>query len=74
MKRVQLLVILALSALSLLPGCKTKVDRIAADEAIDLSGRWNDTDSQLVSKAMIEDLSTRPWIEQFALKNGRNPS
>ncbi|MBN2163494.1 MAG: penicillin-binding protein activator LpoB [Pontiellaceae bacterium] len=74
MKRAQLLTVLALTSLIILPGCKTKqVDRVAADEVIDLSGRWNDTDSQLVSKSMIEDLSSRPWVEAFTAKNGKKP-
>ena len=34
--------------------CATrKVSRVNTNEVIDLSGRWNDTDSQLVSAEMI---------------------
>jgi hypothetical protein len=30
-------------------------------ETLDLSGRWNDTDSRLVSEEMIADCVSRPW-------------
>lgn len=73
MKRTQLLIALALVSILAVTGCKTKVKRVAADETIDLSGRWNDTDSQLVSAEMISDIATRPWIEEFTAKNGKKP-
>jgi len=53
MKKGQLLIILTLTALVAVTGCKTKVKRVAVDETIDLSGRWNDTDSQLVSAEIL---------------------
>jgi penicillin-binding protein activator len=43
------------------------VDRVGTDEAIDLTGRWNDTDSRLVSEEMVEDLLSRGWIERHRL-------
>ncbi len=67
------LLIIALAMISTTPGCKTKVERVGAEETIDLSGRWNDTDSQLVSAEMVDDLANRPWIEEFTSKNGRKP-
>lgn len=73
MKRSQLLIALALVSILAVTGCKTKVKRVAADETIDLSGRWNDKDSQLVSAEMISDIATRPWIEEFTAKNGKKP-
>ena len=35
--------------------------RIPEDSTTDLSGRWNDTDSRLVSEEMIRDCLSRPW-------------
>ena len=69
----RLLFILALVTVVALAGCKTKVERVGVDETIDLSGRWNDSDSQLVSAEMIADISTRPWIEEYTAKNGKKP-
>jgi uncharacterized protein (TIGR02722 family) len=73
MKRSQLLFSFALVALIAVTGCKTKVKRVDTDETIDLSGRWNDTDSQLVSSEMIADIAARPWVEEYTAKNGKKP-
>ena len=46
--------------------CATrKVSRINTGEVIDLSGRWNDTDSRLVSEAMINDLLGARWLAVY---------
>jgi len=73
MKRYHLLPALALASVVALSGCKTKVERVAVDEKMDLSGRWNDTDSQLVSQEMIADIASRSWIEEYTSKNGKKP-
>jgi len=73
MKRSPLLFALTLTALIALTGCKTKVERVGVDETIDLSGRWNDTDSQLVAKEMIDDLASRPWIEEYTVTHNKKP-
>ena len=58
----------------LVGACSTvKVDRVGVEETVDLSGRWNDTDSRLVSEEMIGDVLSRPWIDQFRAKNGKDP-
>lgn len=47
-------------------GCANrKVVRVNPNEVIDLSGRWNDTDSQLVSAEMIGDLLTSRWLPVY---------
>ena len=52
----------------------TKVTRTAADEQIDLSGHWNDTDSRLVAEEMVRDIMTRPFIDEFMnTKEGQKP-
>lgn len=60
-KSWQLAVVTALAVL-LAAGCATRVDRIGVDETRDLSGRWNDTDSRLVSAEMIDDMLSRAWL------------
>jgi penicillin-binding protein activator len=63
--------VLALVAAALtLGGCATKVDRIDAGEVRDLSGRWNDTDSRLVSEEMIADMLSRPWLTSHGSRAG----
>jgi hypothetical protein len=55
-------------------GCASRsVARTETDEAIDLSGYWNDTDSRLVSEEMIRDCTSRPWAGDFRQENGEKP-
>jgi hypothetical protein len=49
------------------------VERMPVDETVDLSGRWNDTDSRLVSEEMIRDALARPWIADFRNEHGADP-
>lgn len=53
------------------PAPKLTVER--TEEDIDLSGEWNDVDSDLVAKAMIEDCMGVPWAEEWSVANGRRP-
>ena len=54
-------------------GCaSTSVKRVEVDETVDLSGRWNDTDSRLVSEEMINDVMSRDWVEKFRRENKGN--
>ena len=55
-------------------GCAGSVKRIATDEVVDLSGRWNDTDSQLVAEQMVKDALARPWLSRFLKAKGKNPT
>ncbi len=60
----------------LLSGCGggITVKRIATTEVTDLSGRWNDTDSGLVSEKMVSDMLSRVWLANFMKKTGKNPT
>lgn len=74
MKRI--LIAIALVSVLIITGCATPsrtVQRTAADTQIDLSGRWNDTDSRLVSEEMVRDLMNRPWLNNFRSAEGRAP-
>ncbi|MBW1892133.1 MAG: penicillin-binding protein activator LpoB [Deltaproteobacteria bacterium] len=54
-------------------GCASvRVDRVETDKIIDLSGKWNDTDSRLVSEEMIKDVLNRPWHKKFVSKHSGN--
>jgi len=50
-----------------------KITRTDASEQIDLSGDWNDTDSQLVSQEMVRDSLTRPWVSDFQTEKKKKP-
>lgn len=52
-------------------GCapKRQVQRIETDQTIDLSGRWNDSDSKAVSDEMIKQLLHDKWIMEYSSQN-----
>lgn len=55
-------------------GSNRKVTRVDSGEVIDLSGRWNDTDSRLVSNEMITDLLSAKWIPIYENRhNNKRP-
>ena len=48
-------------------GCSAspQVTRMAVEEDVDLSGKWNDVDSRMVSETMVSDCLNSPWIHRF---------
>ena len=52
-----------------LTGCGKKVSRVQSDSTIDLSGKWNDTDSRLVAQEMITDALSHPWYNKYKTSN-----
>ncbi|WP_372882011.1 penicillin-binding protein activator LpoB [Psychromonas sp.] len=66
--------LLALFACFMITACSTSVERLDSQEQVDLSGAWNDTDSQLVAREMIEDSLSRPWITRFITRTGNDPA
>ena len=71
--RILSVLILGIAFIFISCGPSTKVTRVSTDTQIDLSGRWNDTDSQMVAQEMIRDALNRPWITNFVSANNRNP-
>lgn len=53
--------------------CARTVTRVNTNQTIDLSGRWNDTDSKLVAAEMTKDVISRPWRDNFMKSKNRNP-
>ena len=53
--------------------CQHSVTRISPDTAIDLSGRWNDTDSKMVADQMILELVESDKFKEFAKQKGSKP-
>jgi penicillin-binding protein activator len=55
-------------------GCARQVTRIAPEQAIDLSGRWNDVDSRLVADSLIlqsfQASMGANWAIRHAQRNG----
>lgn len=53
--------------------CSRSVTRIDPSTSIDLSGRWNDTDSRMVADKMIFDLFDSESFKTYAKALGRKP-
>ncbi len=63
-----------LALVLILNSCVTrKVSRIDPHDQIDLSGRWNDTDSKQVAEQMSRDVLSKPWLSRFEGKMERPP-
>ena len=48
---------------------KRQVQRIETDQTTDLSGRWNDSDSRVVSDELTKQLLNDNWIINYKTKN-----
>lgn len=54
--------------------CARKVTRIEPTEQIDLSGRWNNTDSRFVAEEMIGTILNDKWVSDHQQsQNGQKP-
>ena len=77
MSKLQLLLTCTVVACLILSGCASskKVERLEVDTTVDLSGRWNDTDSRDVAETMIVDCLNHPWItEHVSGSMGKKPT
>src|SRR6056297_1906955 len=51
----------------------TSVKRVSSDTITDLSGRWNDTDAQLVAEKIVSDMLNGGWLRKYLKNNGKEP-
>ncbi|HCW07644.1 MAG TPA: penicillin-binding protein activator LpoB [Cytophagales bacterium] len=63
-----------LFAALLLFGCARSVSRVDPNKNIDLSGRWNDSDSRLVSQKMIDGLLSSDKFKEYSKAINKKPS
>lgn len=73
-KAIQGLLFIGLLFLVACGGPDKKVTRIDPNAVVDLSGRWNDTDSRLVADEMIKDCLGRPWYSNMIQQKGSLPT
>ncbi len=72
MKRLLIAICVALIMSSCAP--KREVQRIDASQTVDLSGRWNDTDSRLAADDLTQQVLNHSWINEYRAKNnGKRP-
>ncbi len=72
--KIRIISLLVLAGLVTLAGCSRKVTRIDPSEQVDISGRWNNTDSRLVAEDMTKDVLSARWLtDHMAAKSGQRP-
>jgi len=54
--------------------CARSVTRVSPDTQIDLSGRWNDSDSRIVADKMVDEFLSSNRYKEYAQKNGATPT
>lgn len=65
---------LTFSGAIFLGSCSHKVTRIDPAEQIDISGRWNNTDSRLVAEDMTNTILRSNWLtDHLSSKSGQRP-
>jgi uncharacterized protein (TIGR02722 family) len=59
----------------MIAGCSSQktVTRVETDTNIDLSGDWNDVDSRMVAEEMINDVLSRPWLQDYTGEKKKSP-
>ncbi len=71
--RLTLAAVVLLAAV--LAGCGGKtVTRVDSGEQIDLSGNWNDIDSQNVAADLVEQITAAAWVENHIEADGTKPA
>ncbi len=65
MKKISIYGLLLAGALVVGCGGGREVTRVDPNAQIDISGRWNDTDSRQVADEMTSDVLSRPWLARF---------
>lgn len=65
MRNLSLSTVLLAAFLLVNCGGGREVTRVDPNAQMDISGRWNDTDSRQVAEEMTSDVLSRPWLARF---------
>lgn len=58
----------------IMSSCSRQVTRVSTDQAIDVSGNWNNTDSRLVAEEMTQTILGGKWLStHLEEKQGKRP-
>jgi penicillin-binding protein activator len=69
-----LLLFFTLISLLVITSCSHKVTRINPSEQVDISGRWNNTDSRLVAEDITSKILSANWLtDHMNAKAGQRP-
>ncbi len=72
MKTTSFRILLLISMVALITACGRQVTRVASDKQIDLSGRWNDTDSRMAAEELTKQVLGQRWLPDFMQAHGGN--
>jgi PBP1b-binding outer membrane lipoprotein LpoB len=69
-----LLFVLCFTGYTVFIACNRHVSRIDPAEQVDISGRWNNTDSRLVAEDLTKTVLSANWLtDHMASKSGKRP-
>lgn len=72
-KKIMTIAAIAASGM-LITSCSRQVTRVNTDQAIDVSGNWNNTDSRLVAEEMTQTVLGGKWLStHLEEKQGKRP-
>lgn len=73
-KKIITLAVIAVSGM-VITSCSTRqVTRVNTDQAIDISGNWNNTDSRMVAQEMTQTILSGKWLpNHLESKQGKKP-
>ena len=67
-------ILYSIAIIVLLTTCARSVTRMEPSKAVDLSGRWNDTDSRMIADKMIANLLSSEKYKEYAKQLGKKPT
>jgi|SRR5690606_32165752 len=74
MKRIMFVTLTVVALGMVYSSCSRKVTRIDPSEQIDISGRWNNTDSRLAAEELTDQILGERWVNDHQKnKNGERP-
>ncbi|TCC95044.1 penicillin-binding protein activator LpoB [Pedobacter hiemivivus] len=72
-KKIMTIAAIAVSGM-IITSCSRQVTRVSTDQAIDVSGNWNNTDSRLVAEEMTQTILGGKWLStHLEEKQGKRP-
>jgi len=72
-KKIMTIAAIAVSGM-IITSCSRQVTRVSTDQAIDVSGNWNNTDSRLVAEEMTQTILGGKWLSShLEEKQGKRP-
>jgi uncharacterized protein (TIGR02722 family) len=72
-KKIMTIAAIAVSGV-IISSCSRQVTRVNTDQAIDVSGNWNNTDSRLVAEEMTQTVLGGKWLStHLEEKQGKRP-